>query len=350
MFSIITLGYFSVCIEKPSKQNLNIIENLANKTNTSISEIFSTHLSTDTSAICKALCIADKSELTSTIKKEFSRAGASHILAVSGMHVGIIFTAISTLLGLISKRRNYTNISNLVAIIFLWFYALICGLQPSIVRACTMFTVPIIAKILNRYNISFNCLQFTAFCMLIYDYSYLFNIGFQLSFLAVAGILLFQERIFNIFPLQNKILIWLWSMTSVSIAAQITTLPLTIYYFHNIPVLSLISNLFIIPLSTLLIYSSSIFLSLSYFPNNHFIILITNKLSHALTSVIKYFSDISFAVVEHINISIFQVILLYLIILIIKYFLESKKTVCVIWILSLIILFLGYDIIRLLFL
>lgn len=350
MFSIITLGYFSVCIEKPSKQNLNIIENLANKTNTSISEIFSTHLSTDTSAICKALCIADKSELTSTIKKEFSRAGASHILAVSGMHVGIIFTAISTLLGLISKRRNYTNISNLVAIIFLWFYAFICGLQPSIVRACTMFTVPIIAKILNRDNISFNCLLFTAFCMLIYDYSYLFNIGFQLSFLAVAGILLFQERIFNIFPLQNKILIWLWSMTSVSIAAQITTLPLTIYYFHNIPVLSLISNLFIIPLSTLLIYSSSMFLSLSYFPNNHFIILITNKLSHALTSVIKYFSDISFAVVEHINISIFQVILLYLIILIIKYFLESKKPVCVIWILSLIILFLGYDIIRLLFL
>lgn len=350
MFSIITLGYFSVCIEKPSKQNLNIIENLANKTNTSISEIFSTHLSTDTSAICKALCIADKSELTSTIKKEFSRAGASHILAVSGMHVGIIFTAISTLLGLISKRRNYTNISNLVAIIFLWFYAFICGLQPSIVRACTMFTVPIIAKILNRDNISFNCLLFTAFCMLIYDYSYLFNIGFQLSFLAVAGILLFQERIFNIFPLQNKILIWLWSMTSVSIAAQITTLPLTIYYFHNIPVLSLISNLFIIPLSTLLIYSSSIFLSLSYFPNNHFIILITNKLSHALTSVIKYFSDISFAVVEHINISIFQVILLYIIILIIKYFLDSKKPVCVIWILSLIILFLGYDIIRLLFL
>ena len=350
MFSIITLGYFSVCIEKPSKQNLNIIENLANKTNTSISEIFSTHLSTDTSAICKALCIADKSELTSTIKKEFSRAGASHILAVSGMHVGIIFTAISTLLGLISKRRNYTNISNLVAIIFLWFYAFICGLQPSIVRACTMFTVPIIAKILNRDNISFNCLLFTAFCMLIYDYSYLFNIGFQLSFLAVAGILLFQERIFNIFPLQNKILIWLWSMTSVSIAAQITTLPLTIYYFHNIPVLSLISNLFIIPLSTLLIYSSSMFLSLSYFPNNHFIILITNKLSHALTSVIKYFSDISFAVVEHINISIFQVILLYIIILIIKYFLESKKPVCVIWILSLIILFLGYDIIRLLFL
>lgn len=350
MFSIITLGYFSVCIEKPSKQNLNIIENLANKTNTSISEIFSTHLSTDTSAICKALCIADKSELTSTIKKEFSRAGASHILAVSGMHVGIIFTAISTLLGLISKRRNYTNISNLVAIIFLWFYAFICGLQPSIVRACTMFTVPIIAKILNRDNISFNCLLFTAFCMLIFDYSYLFNIGFQLSFLAVAGILLFQERIFNIFPLQNKILIWLWSMTSVSIAAQITTLPLTIYYFHNIPVLSLISNLFIIPLSTLLIYSSSMFLSLSYFPNNHFIILITNKLSHALTSVIKYFSDISFAVVEHINISIFQVILLYIIILIIKYFLESKKPVCVIWILSLIILFLGYDIIRLLFL
>ena len=265
------------------------------------------------------------------------------------MHVGIIFTAISTLLGLISKRRNYTNISNIVAIIFLWFYAFICGLQPSIVRACTMFTVPIIAKILHRDNISFNCLLFTAFCMLIYDYTHLFNIGFQLSFLAVAGILLFQEKIFNIFHLQNKILIWLWSLTSVSIAAQITTLPLTIYYFHNIPVLSLFSNLFVVPLATLLLYVSGIFLILSYFPNNHFIIFITNKLSHALTSIVKYFSDISFAVVEHIYISIFQVILLYLIILQTRVYISSKKPLHLMIILSLFILFLAYDIIYLLF-
>ena len=315
----------------------------------SISEIFSTHLSTDTSAICKALCIADKSELTSTIKKEFSRAGASHILAVSGMHVGIIFTAISTLLGLISKRRNYTNISNLVAIIFLWFYAFICGLQPSIVRACTMFTVPIIAKILNRDNISFNCLLFTAFCMLIYDYSYLFNIGFQLSFLAVAGILLFQERIFNIFPLQNKILIWLWSMTSVSIAAQITTLPLTIYYFHNIPVLSLFSNLIVVPIATLLIYFSGGLLTFQLTSLSKFISLIINKLSNALNSTIENFSHLEYATIENINISIFHVVLLYLIILQTRVYISSKKPLHLMIILSLFILFLAYDIIYLLF-
>ena len=349
MFSIITLGYFSVHIEKPTKQDSNVIEKLAQNTNSLFAKIFTTHLDTESSALCKALCIADKSGLESSTKKEFSRAGASHILAVSGMHVGIIFTAISTLLGLISKRRNYTNISNIVAIIFLWFYAFICGLQPSIVRACTMFTVPIIAKILHRDNISFNCLLFTAFCMLIYDYTHLFNIGFQLSFLAVAGILLFQEKIFNIFHLQNKILIWLWSLTSVSIAAQITTLPLTIYYFHNIPVLSLFSNLFVVPLATLLIYFSGIFLILSYFPNNHFIIFITNKLSHALTSIVKYFSDISFAVVEHIYISIFQVAILYLIILQTRVYISSKKPLHLMIILSLFILFLAYDIIYLLF-
>lgn len=350
MFSIITLGYFCVYIEKPTKEDFSIVESLAQNTNTLIAEIFTKHLQSDTSALCKALCIADKSDLTSTVKKDFSRAGASHILAVSGMHVGIIFTAISTLIGLISQSRKFSRIASIVAICFLWFYAFICGLQPSIVRACTMFTIPIIGKLLKRDSSSLNSLLFTAFCMVIYDYSNLFNIGFQLSFLAVAGILLFQEKIFNIFQLQNKILIWLWSLTSVSIAAQITTLPLTIYYFHNIPVLSLISNLFVVPLSTLLIYFSGGLILFNLTNVSNIISLIINKLSYYLNLFIEEISCTPFATIENINISIFQVATLYLIILIIKYFLDSKKPVCVIWILSLIILFLGYDIIRLLFL
>lgn len=350
MFSIITLGYFCVYIEKPTKEDFSIVESLAQNTNTLIAEIFTKHLQSDTSALCKALCIADKSDLTSTVKKDFSRAGASHILAVSGMHVGIIFTAISTLIGLISQSRKFSRIASIVAICFLWFYAFICGLQPSIVRACTMFTIPIIGKLLKRDSSSLNSLLFTAFCMVIYDYTNLFNIGFQLSFLAVAGILLFQEKIFNIFQLQNKILIWLWSLTSVSIAAQITTLPLTIYYFHNIPVLSLISNLFVVPLSTLLIYFSGGLILFNLTNVSNIISLILNKLSYYLNLFIEEISCTPFATIENINISIFQVATLYLIILIIKYFLDSKKPVCVIWILSLIILFLGYDIIRLLFL
>lgn len=350
MFSIITLGYFCVYIEKPTKEDFNIVESLAQNTNTLIAEIFTKHLQSDTSALCKALCIADKSDLTSTVKKDFSRAGASHILAVSGMHVGIIFTAISTLIGLISQSRKFSRIASIVAICFLWFYAFICGLQPSIVRACTMFTIPIIGKLLKRDSSSLNSLLFTAFCMVIYDYTNLFNIGFQLSFLAVAGILLFQEKIFNIFQLQNKILIWLWSLTSVSIAAQITTLPLTIYYFHNIPVLSLISNLFVVPLSTLLIYFSGGLILFNLTNVSNIISLILNKLSYYLNLFIEEISCTPFATIENINISIFHVATLYLIILITKYFLDSKKPVCVIWILSLIILFLVYDIIRLLFL
>lgn len=350
MFSIITLGYFCVYIEKPTKEDFSIVESLAQNTNTLIAEIFTKHLQSDTSALCKALCIADKSDLTSTVKKDFSRAGASHILAVSGMHVGIIFTAISTLIGLISQSRKFSRIASIVAICFLWFYAFICGLQPSIVRACTMFTIPIIGKLLKRDSSSLNSLLFTAFCMVIYDYTNLFNIGFQLSFLAVAGILLFQEKIFNIFQLQNKILIWLWSLTSVSIAAQITTLPLTIYYFHNIPVLSLISNLFVVPLSTLLIYFSGGLILFNLTNVSNIISLILNKLSYYLNLFIEEISCTPFVTIENINISIFQVATLYLIILITKYFLDSKKPVCVIWILSLIILFLGYEIIRLLFL
>ena len=127
MFSIITLGYFAVNIEKPFKEDINIIESLAQDANSHFADIFTKHLDTNSSALCKALCIADKSELSADIKKNFSRAGASHILAVSGMHVGIIFTAISTLIGLISKSRKFQLFGSIIAICFLWFY---CVFHP----------------------------------------------------------------------------------------------------------------------------------------------------------------------------------------------------------------------------
>ena len=350
LFSTMALGYFSSTTPLFSQSEEGSIKTLAEKANTTIGNTLATYLNTEASALCRALCLADKTELSQNVKKDFSRAGASHILAVSGMHVGIIFTAISSLLSLISKSRKFKLLSGIFSIIFLWFYAFICGLQPSIVRACTMFSVPIIGKLLKRDSSSFNSLLFTAFCMLVYDYTYLFNLGFQLSFLAVAGILLFQKRIFNIFPLKNKILIWIWSLTSVSIAAQITTLPLTIYYFHNIPVLSLITNLFVVPLATLLIYFSGVLLIVQLSSLSTFISLIINKLTHFINSFIKQISDTIFATIDNINISVFQVVILYTIILLFYYFIISKKPATVLWILSCFILFIVYDIINLLFL
>ena len=350
LFATMALGYFSNRTHLFSQSEVGTIKTLAEKANTTIGNTLATYLNTEASALCKALCIADKTELSQNVKKDFSRAGASHILAVSGMHVGIIFTAISSLLSLISKSRKFKLFGGIFSIIFLWFYAFICGLQPSIVRACTMFSVPIIGKLLKRDSSSFNSLLFTAFCMLVYDYTYLFNLGFQLSFLAVAGILLFQKRIFNIFPLQNKILIWIWSLTSVSIAAQITTLPLTIYYFHNIPILSLLTNLFVVPLATLIIYFSGSLIIFNLTSISKVFSFIINKLSFYLSLFIEKISDTPFSTIENINISIFQVVIIYIEILLIKHFLSSKKPSTLMWIIFSFILFILYDIINLLFL
>ena len=350
LFATMALGYFSCTTHLFSQSEVGTIKTLAEKANTTIGNTLATYLNTEASALCKALCIADKTELSQNVKKDFSRAGASHILAVSGMHVGIIFTAISSLLSLISKSRKFKLFGGIFSIIFLWFYAFICGLQPSIVRACTMFSVPIIGKLLKRDSSSFNSLLFTAFCMLLYDYTYLFNLGFQLSFLAVAGILLFQKRIFNIFPLQNKILIWIWSLTSVSIAAQITTLPLTIYYFHNIPILSLLTNLFVVPLATLIIYFSGSLIIFNLTSISKVFSFIINKLSFYLSLFVEKISDTPFSTIENINISIFQVVIIYIEILLIKHFLSSKKPSTLMWIIFSFILFILYDIINLLFL
>lgn len=350
LFATMALGYFSNRTHLFSQSEVGTIKTLAEKANTTIGNTLATYLNTEASALCKALCIADKTELSQNVKKDFSRAGASHILAVSGMHVGIIFTAISTLFGLISKGRRLQLWGSVISIIFLWFYAFICGLQPSILRACTMFTIPIIGKLINRDSSSLNSLLFTAFCMIVYDYNNLFNLGFQLSFLAVAGILLFQKRIFNIFPLQNKILIWIWSLTSVSIAAQITTLPLTIYYFNNIPILSLLTNLFVVPLATLIIYFSGSLIIFNLTSISKVFSFIINKLSFYLSLFVEKISDTPFSTIENINISIFQVVIIYIEILLIKHFLSSKKPSTLMWIIFSFILFILYDIINLLFL
>ena len=349
-FACFTLGYFSVIVPKPFFEQESTLAQKATTFKEYTTQLLDNKLDNKSSALCKALCLADKSSLNSKVKKEFSRAGASHILAVSGMHVGIIFTAISTLLSLVSKERRFQLFGGILSICFLWFYAYICGLQPSIIRACTMFSVPIIGKLLKRDASSFNSLLFTAFCMLIYDYTYLNNIGFQLSFLAVAGILLFQEKIFNIFPLQNKILIWIWSLTSVSIAAQITTLPLTIYYFRNLPIFSLITNLFVVPLATLLIYFTGSLLIFQLTSLSSIISLFLNKLSNISISLIEEISNLPYSVIEDINISALQVAILYAIILLFYHFIWSKKPATLMWILSCFILFIVYDIINLLFL
>ncbi len=207
-------------------------------------------VSHDESAFACALLVGYKNDLSADIVYAYSSTGTVHILAVSGLHVGIIFILLNLLLKKMEQNRRQNFVRVAIIILFLWAYAFVTGLSASVLRSALMFSLILIAQLLNRSSNIYNILAGSAFLLLCYNPYNLVDVGFQLSYLAVAGIVYFQPKIEHWFYFNNKIANYLWSMTSVSLAAQLVTFPLMLYYFHQFPNTFLLSNLFAIPLSS----------------------------------------------------------------------------------------------------
>ncbi len=203
--------------------------------------------------ILSALTLGYKRELDRETKRVFSSAGAMHVLAVSGLHVGILFFAFSFCFGFLQKLKIGRFFYVPISIAFLWTYAFITGLSPSVLRACTMFSLIIIAGNINRRANIYNTLAASAFLLLLVNPNNLFEVGFQLSYMAVFGIVYLQPRIAGLWPVKNKVGLFFWNLITVSIAAQIATFPLSTYYFNQFPTYFLLSNIVVIPAAMLLI-------------------------------------------------------------------------------------------------
>ena len=200
-----------------------------------------------TKSIALALLIGRKDFLSDELKTAYSSAGAMHVLAVSGLHVGILYMVLLTALRPLKKRRLGKIIIAIVSISIIWMYTLVTGMSPSVLRAAVMFTVMATSETMNRDNNIYNSLGIAAFILLLWDPNLLFSVGFQLSFLALTGIIYLQPKIYSLLYTPNFILNKIWEITAVSIAAQLATLPLTIYYFHQFPTYFFLSNLVVIP-------------------------------------------------------------------------------------------------------
>ena len=205
-------------------------------------DIFSSHLNGDELAIASALVLGDKSLLSQDLRQSFGAAGAMHVLAVSGLHVGIILELLLFVFGRIPKVFSKKR-ALILALLILWTYAMIIGFPPSVVRATLMFTLLSIGRLASEESDSLNILCFSAFAMLIFEPLLIYDIGFQLSYLAMLGILTIQKPISTLFFIPNKWLKKLWDGTSVGIAAQLFTFPLTLYYFHQFPNYFLLTNI-----------------------------------------------------------------------------------------------------------
>lgn len=205
-------------------------------------------------AISKALLYGYDDEIDPELVRAYSNTGTLHVLAVSGMHVGLIFWLINLVLKYFDKRQYQRVLKAIISLIIIWAYSLLCGLSPSILRASVMFSFVALGNIVkNKPNVN-NTLAASAFVLLLFDSNMIANVGFQLSFLAVFGIVNIQKYFKQWFSFNSKIGNEVWNIISVSIAAQLATFPLGLLYFHQFPVYFIASNLLIIPLTTLVIF------------------------------------------------------------------------------------------------
>lgn len=204
--------------------------------------------------ILSTITFGFRENLDSTVRHRFSLAGAAHILAVSGFHVGVVYSFFRICLSIIPTRKTeLIFFKNLCLLLLIWTFVSLTGLAASAVRAAFMLSLYIIGKTLRRKTDSYNTWCAAAFCMLVYNPFYLFDLGFELSFLAVLSILFFFPRINSVFKLKNPLIRIPWSWFSISIAAQIGTLPLCLYYWGEVSSVALLSALPVTILSILII-------------------------------------------------------------------------------------------------
>ena len=221
----------------------------------------------DNLAVLSALTVGDKENLSEDIRETYSITGASHVLALSGLHIGFLYALLFFLLSLIWKRWSYFKPFGLFLIIlFLWGFAFLTGLSSSVVRSVIMFSLLAISSLQPEKPLTLNTLAATAFLMLLYNPLWLFDVGFQLSFVAVASILLIQPKLYILLSVRHRISRYIWGLLTVSIAAQIGTAPLVILYFSRFSTHFLLTNLWVIPMVTLILYSAVFMLILTPFP------------------------------------------------------------------------------------
>ena len=263
-------------------------------------------------AIAVAMALGDRSRLTNDLRDIYSVSGASHVLALSGLHLGIIYILLSLLVG--ARRSGMWR--EWLVIAGIWSYAVFTGLSPSVVRASTMITIYSMAGMLHRQRMSLNALGLTAIIMLVANPMCLYDVGFQMSFMAVLSILVFYKPVYGLvsseYLLAHPVVKWVWAMVVVSCCAQLGVAPLTAYYFGRFSVYFLLTNFIVIPLATIVLYLTAAMLVASLVP------LLLPWVAKALaavvgcqTQMVRWVSSLPGSSIEHITINRLQVLMIY---------------------------------------
>jgi competence protein ComEC len=291
-----------------------------------------------------ALITGYENELTPDIVSAYAATGALHVLAVSGLHVGIIFMVLNVLLRFMEKSKRGKIVRYFIIITFLWFYAFLTGLSPSVMRAATMFTFILSGTVLDRNASTYNILAGSALFLLVVNPFLITEVGFQLSFCAVLGIVSFHRIFYNIWQPNNFLLNQAWNISCVSLAAQLATFPLGILYFHQFPNYFLLSNLIVIPMSSIILYSGVAFILFHQVPYlSDALAWLLDMALLFINAIVHYFEDLPGAVMQGLSISTVETFSIYAIILMTYFFLRYKYAFLIKYMLLLLTINLGWQ-------
>ena len=223
-------------------------------------------LSDNEFGVAAAILLGYDDNLADEVRKNYVAAGSMHILCVSGMHVGIIYLLASFLLGFLNRKKWQKTLKQALLLALIWFYALIAGLSPSILRSALMITFVVIGEMIRRKGFIINSIAASAFILLCINPNNLSEIGFLLSYSAVVGIVVLQKPIYDLLYVKNQLLDKAWEITAVALAAQIATIPFTLFYFNQFTTYFWLSNLFMTPISFIVVISGMVLLLVSWIP------------------------------------------------------------------------------------
>lgn len=301
----------------------------------------------DESSFLSAITLGYKADLSDDLKEAFRVSGTSHVLAVSGLHVGLVYIIISFFFSFLGKRGKALILKQILVLLCLWGYVFITGMPVSVVRAAIMLSLLCIGNIFRRKGLSYNTVAVTAFFILALNPFYLFDVGFQLSFVAVLSIMFFQPKFSKIYIPKTKTGDYIWSLFTISLAAQLGVFPFVLYYFGTFPSYFFIANLLVLPSIAIIIYSAVLLTFLSLFPVFNFsflkivynvIIVFMQFLIKTVLQVVRLFESLPMSVLEGHHISLVQVFLIFAIIIFLSQFILYKHTRQLIMCLVLVIL------------
>ncbi|MCD8081365.1 MAG: ComEC family competence protein [Bacteroides sp.] len=281
----------------------------------------------ETFAVLAAVTLGYKQELSEEIRNTYASTGASHILALSGLHIGFLYLLFYYLLVYPVRHRPGFRVAGVLALVLLlWAFAFLTGLSPSVVRSVIMFSLLALSLLLPGGAISLNTWAAAGFLMLLFRPFWLMDVGFQLSFSAVAAILCIQPWLYGKWRIENRVGRYLWGLTTVSVAAQIGTFPLVLYYFSRFPVWGLLTNLLVVPIVSLWIWTAVGMLLLTPFPGlQQWVAAVLGKLIRVTHQLLSGIEQWPLAVEEQIRVALPEVILCYLLLFLVGWYVADRR-------------------------